>query len=69
MCEFLAAQVPETVAFAILAGLEPSKALHSAWIVGLIMTIFGGKPGLMGGATGGMVNEHTKWQEQEQPFA
>ncbi|XP_065176004.1 putative sulfate transporter YbaR [Sycon ciliatum] len=46
------AQIPESVAFAFLAGLEPSIAIHSAWIMGLICAIFGGRPAMINGATG-----------------
>jgi SulP family sulfate permease len=46
------AQVPESVAFAFLANVKPPIALHAAWMVGLICSIFGGRPGMVNGATG-----------------
>ncbi|KAK3251244.1 hypothetical protein CYMTET_39413 [Cymbomonas tetramitiformis] len=46
------AQVPESVAFAYLANVEPHVALHAAWMVGLICSFFGGRPGMVNGATG-----------------
>lgn len=46
------AQVPESVAFAIMAHIKPPVALHAAWVVGLICTIFGGRSGMVNGAEG-----------------
>lgn len=46
------AQVPESVAFAFLAHVRPPIALHAAWVVGLICGVFGGRPGMINGATG-----------------
>ena len=46
------AQIPESVAFGFLANVQPSVAIHSAWIVGLICSAFGGRPAMVNGATG-----------------
>jgi len=46
------AQIPATIAFAFIAHLDPAIALHSAWIVGLISSGFGGRPAMISGATG-----------------
>jgi len=46
------AQIPESVAFAYMANIKPPIALHAAWMVGLICSIFGGRPGMVNGATG-----------------
>merc|ERR1719395_371716 len=46
------AQIPESVAFAFLANIKPPIALHAAWMVGLICSLFGGRPGMVNGATG-----------------
>merc|ERR1719395_434071 len=46
------AQIPESVAFAFLANVKPPVALHAAWMVGLICSLFGGRPGMVNGATG-----------------
>lgn len=46
------AQIPESVAFAFLANVQPAVAIHSAWIVGLICSAFGGRPAMVNGATG-----------------
>ena len=46
------AQVPESVAFAFMAHIKPPVALHAAWVVGLICTVFGGRSGMVNGAEG-----------------
>ena len=46
------AQVPESVAFAFMAHIKPPVALHAAWVVGLICTLFGGRSGMVNGAEG-----------------
>ncbi len=46
------ALVPEAVAFAFVAGVEPMVGLYAAFIMGLVTSIFGGRPGMISGATG-----------------
>ena len=46
------ALVPEAVAFAFVAGLHPLTGLYAAFSIGLITSIFGGRPGMISGATG-----------------
>jgi SulP family sulfate permease len=46
------ALVPEAVAFSFVAGVEPQVGLFSAFMVGLIAATFGGRPGMISGATG-----------------
>ncbi len=46
------ALVPEAVAFSIIAGVSPLIGLYSAFIIGLIAAAFGGRPGMISGATG-----------------
>ncbi len=46
------ALVPEAVAFAMIAGLSPLTGLYAAFMMGLITSIFGGRPGMISGATG-----------------
>ncbi|MAD94974.1 MAG: sodium-independent anion transporter [Rhodobacteraceae bacterium] len=48
------ALVPEAVAFAFLAGVDPLVGLYAAFIVGLITAAFGGRPGMISGATGAL---------------
>ena len=46
------AQVSESVAFAFIAGVGPLLGLHAAWIIGLSLSFFGSRPGMINGATG-----------------
>ncbi|MEP3275281.1 MAG: SulP family inorganic anion transporter [Stappiaceae bacterium] len=48
------ALVPEAVAFAFVAQVEPLVGLYAAFIVGLITALFGGRPGMISGATGAL---------------
>ena len=48
------ALVPEAVAFAFVAGVDPLVGLYGAFMVGLITSIFGGRPGMISGATGAL---------------
>lgn len=48
------ALVPEAVAFAFVAGVDPLVGLYAAFFVGFITSIFGGRPGMISGATGAM---------------
>ncbi len=48
------ALVPEAVAFAFVAGVAPLVGLYAAFIVGLITAVFGGRPGMISGATGAL---------------
>lgn len=48
------ALVPEAVAFSFVAGVDPLVGLYAAFIVGLITSLFGGRPGMISGATGAL---------------
>jgi len=48
------ALVPEAVAFAFLAGVPPLVGLYAAFIICLLTSILGGRPGMISGATGAM---------------
>ncbi len=48
------ALVPEAIAFAFVAGVSPIIGLYSAFFIGLITAVFGGRPGMISGATGAM---------------
>ena len=48
------ALVPEAIAFAFVAGVSPLVGLYSAFFIGLLTAIFGGRPGMISGATGAM---------------
>ncbi|MEZ4684748.1 MAG: SulP family inorganic anion transporter [Bacteroidia bacterium] len=46
------ALVPEAVAFAFIAGLSPLTGLYAAFMMGLVTSVLGGRPGMISGATG-----------------
>jgi len=46
------ALIPEAVAFALIAGLSPLTGLYAAFVMGLVTSIIGGRPGMISGATG-----------------
>lgn len=48
------ALVPEAVAFAFVAGVPPLVGLYAAFLVCLITSVFGGRPGMISGATGAL---------------
>jgi len=48
------ALVPEAVAFAFVAGVDPLVGLYAAFMIGLITSVFGGRPGMISGATGAL---------------
>lgn len=48
------ALVPEAVAFAFVAGVDPLVGLYAAFMVGLITSCIGGRPGMISGATGAL---------------
>ena len=47
--------MPESLSFAILAGLPPLVGLYAAFIMGLVTAVFGGRPGLISGGAGATV--------------
>jgi SulP family sulfate permease len=46
------ALVPEAVAFSFVAKVDPVVGLYAAFMMGLVTAIFGGRPGMISGATG-----------------
>ncbi len=48
------ALVPEAVAFAFVAGVSPLVGLYGAFMMGIVTSLFGGRPGMISGATGAM---------------
>ena len=70
------AMIPEVVAFAFVAQIDPLMALSGAFIIGLITAVFGGRPGLISGAAGAvavifvsMIAEgHTKGMLMDTPI-
>jgi SulP family sulfate permease len=47
--------IPESLSFAILAGLSPLVGLYAAFLMGLVTAIFGGRPGMVSGGAGATV--------------
>lgn len=48
------ALVPEAIAFALVAHVNPLVGLYAAFIMCLVTSVFGGRPGMISGATGSM---------------
>lgn len=48
------ALVPEAIAFAFVAQVHPLVGLYAAFLVGLITSLIGGRPGMISGATGAL---------------
>lgn len=46
------ALVPEAIAFAFVCHVSPLIGLYAAFIMGLVTSLFGGRPGMISGATG-----------------
>jgi len=47
--------IPESLSFAILAGLPPLTGLYAAFLMGLVTSILGGRPGMVSGGAGATV--------------
>lgn len=48
------AMVPEAIAFALIAHVSPLTGLYAAFIICLITSLMGGRPGMISGATGAL---------------
>lgn len=47
--------IPESLSFAILAGLSPLTGLYAAFLMGFITAVLGGRPGMVSGGAGATV--------------
>ena len=47
--------IPESLSFAIVAGLPPLTGLYGAFIMGIITAFLGGRPGMISGGAGATV--------------
>lgn len=47
--------IPESLSFAILAGLSPLTGLYAAFMMGLVTAVLGGRPGLVSGGAGATI--------------
>ena len=48
------ALVPEAIAFALVAHVSPLTGLYAAFIVCLVTSVLGGRPGMISGAAGAL---------------
>lgn len=48
--------VPQECAYSIIGNFDASLGTHSAWIIGIVCAIFGGRPGMINGLTGGLAS-------------
>ena len=48
------AMVPEAIAFALIAHVSPLTGLYAAFLICLITSVMGGRPGMISGATGAL---------------
>jgi SulP family sulfate permease len=46
------ALIPEAIAFAFILGVDPIVGLYAAFMMGLVTSLIGGRPGMISGATG-----------------
>lgn len=46
------ALIPEAIAFSMIAGVNPMIGLYGAFIISVVVSIFGGRVGMISGATG-----------------
>ena len=46
--------MPEAIAFAFIAGIDPLVGLYGAFMMGLVTALIGGRPGMISGVTGAM---------------
>lgn len=47
--------IPESLSFAIFAGLSPLTGLYAAFLMGIVTAILGGRPGMVSGGAGATV--------------
>lgn len=48
------ALIPEAIAFSIIAGVDPMVGLYASFCIAVIISIVGGRPGMISAATGAM---------------
>lgn len=48
------ALIPETIAFAIIAGVDPKVGLYASFIISVVIAFTGGRPGMISGGAGAM---------------
>lgn len=48
------ALIPEAIAFSIIAGVDPKVGLYASFCIAMVISITGGRPGMISAATGAM---------------
>lgn len=48
------ALIPEAIAFSIIAGVDPAVGLYASFVIAVVISFFGGRPGMISAATGAM---------------
>src|SRR5699024_8057751 len=48
------ALIPEAIAFSIIAGVDPMVGLYASFIIAVVISFVGGRPGMISAATGAM---------------
>lgn len=48
------ALIPEAIAFAIIAGVDPMVGLYASFVIAVVISFCGGRPGMISAATGAM---------------
>lgn len=48
------ALIPEAIAFSIIAGVDPMVGLYTSFIIAVVISFAGGRPGMISAATGAM---------------
>jgi sulfate permease, SulP family len=48
------ALIPEAIAFSIIAGVDPKVGLYASFCIAIVISIVGGRPGMISAATGAM---------------
>jgi len=48
------ALIPESIAFSIIAGVDPMVGIHASFCIAVLISIVGGRPGMISAATGAM---------------
>ena len=48
------ALIPEAIAFSIIAGVDPKVGLYASFCISVVISVFGGRPGMISAATGAM---------------
>ncbi|MFC0211753.1 SulP family inorganic anion transporter [Paenibacillus chartarius] len=50
------ALIPEAIAFSIMAGVDPMVGLYASFLIAFVISIVGGRPGMISAATGAMAS-------------